>query len=82
MFLANKSLRNPSVSAGARGKLGRDICAARGGWRRGGQCSARRVSAVWELCRVWKWGPPLRAHSRSARPGGRIEETQELDFDQ
>ena len=49
LFLANKSLRNPSVSAGARGKLGRDICAARGGWRRGPvQCetSVRSVGAV------------------------------------
>ena len=43
MFLANKSLRNPCVSAGARGKLGRDICAARGGWRRG-------ASAVRDEC--------------------------------
>ena len=43
LFLANKSLRNPCVSAGARGKLGRDICAARGGWRRG-------ASAVRDEC--------------------------------
>ena len=77
LFLANKSLRNPCVSAGARGKLGRDICAARGGcWRGPVQCetSVRSVGAV-PCVEVGA----AAACALSVRPSGG-QDTHELDI--